>query len=130
MKDELNDLILWLEKLLENLAKANPDDGREEVERRSQLARFVSCLTSLAHIDQIPYRLLEIRTRSLTLSEKGKVARLLDKTRFTRSDQTCGKTQASYSHPPGQCQRPSESEMIDTLDRYLNDSQYTIKSFT
>ena len=47
MKDELNDLILWLEKLLENLAKANPDDGREEVERRSQLARFVSCLTSL-----------------------------------------------------------------------------------
>lgn len=49
VKDELNDLVLWLEKLLENLAKANPDDGCEEVERRSQLARFVSCLTSLAH---------------------------------------------------------------------------------
>ena len=81
MKDKLNDLIPWLEKLLENLAKVNPDDNHE-VERRSQLARFVPCLTSLPHIDQISYRSLEdIGTRSLTLSEKGKVTRLLDKTR-------------------------------------------------
>jgi hypothetical protein len=42
VKDKLNDLIPWLEKLLESLAKVNQDDDREEVERRSQLARFVS----------------------------------------------------------------------------------------
>ena len=43
MKDKLNDLIPWLEKLLETLAKVNPNDDRDEVERRSQLAKFVSC---------------------------------------------------------------------------------------
>ena len=32
VKDKLNDLIPWLEKLLENLAKVNPDDNHE-VER-------------------------------------------------------------------------------------------------
>ena len=47
MKDKLNDLVPWLEKLQESLAKVNPDDDREEVERRSQLARFVSCLELL-----------------------------------------------------------------------------------
>ena len=41
MKDKLNDLIPWLEKLLETLAKVNPSDDHEEVERRSQLAKFV-----------------------------------------------------------------------------------------
>ena len=51
MKDKLNDLIPWLEKLLEHLAKVSPVDDREEVERRSQLTRFVLYLTSLAHID-------------------------------------------------------------------------------
>ena len=48
MKDKLADLIPWLEKLLESLAKVNPDDDREEVERRSRLAKFVSCLEPLA----------------------------------------------------------------------------------
>jgi hypothetical protein len=43
VKDKLNDLIPWLEKLLVTLAKVNPNDDREEVERRSQLAKFVSC---------------------------------------------------------------------------------------
>ena len=48
MKDGLNDLIPWLEKLLEDSAKVDPDDDREEVRRQLlQLARFVSCLTSL-----------------------------------------------------------------------------------
>ena len=32
VKDKLNDLIPWLEKLLENLTKVNPDDNHE-VER-------------------------------------------------------------------------------------------------
>ena len=49
MEDKLNDLTPWLEKLLQTLAKANPDDDSEEVERRSRLARFVSCLTHLVH---------------------------------------------------------------------------------
>ena len=41
MKDKLNDLIPWLEKLLITLAKVNPDDDHDEVERRSELERFV-----------------------------------------------------------------------------------------
>ena len=44
MKDKLGDLIPWLEKLQDTLAKVNPDNDREEVERRSQLAKFVSRL--------------------------------------------------------------------------------------
>jgi len=42
VKDKLNDLIPWLEKLQDTLAKVNPDNDREEVERRSQLAKFVT----------------------------------------------------------------------------------------
>ena len=80
MKDKLGDLIPWLEKLLQNLAKANPEDDPEEVERRSQLARFISRLTYLAHTMLTLCRSLEdIGKRSLTLSEKSKVARALDK---------------------------------------------------
>ena len=49
--------------------KVDPDDDREEVRGRLlKLARFVSCLTSPAHTDQIPYRSLEdVRTRSLNI---------------------------------------------------------------
>ena len=43
VKDKLDDLIPWLKKLLDTLAKVNPDDDREEVERRSQLTKCVSC---------------------------------------------------------------------------------------
>ena len=81
MKDKLADLIPWLEKLLESLAKVNPDGDREEVERRSQLAKFVQCLQPPIHPNLTLHRSLEdIGTRSLVLSEKGKVARVLDKT--------------------------------------------------
>jgi hypothetical protein len=48
VKDKLSDLIPWLEKLLVTLAKANPDNDQEEVERRSQLAKFVSRLEFLS----------------------------------------------------------------------------------
>ncbi|KAF9645787.1 hypothetical protein BDM02DRAFT_3189409 [Thelephora ganbajun] len=65
VKDKLSDLIPWLEKLLETLAKVNPNNDREEMERRSQLARSLE----------------DIEARSLALSEKGKIARVLDKTR-------------------------------------------------
>jgi hypothetical protein len=41
VKDKLNDLIPWLEKLLATLAKVNPNDDPEEVERRSHLAKCV-----------------------------------------------------------------------------------------
>jgi len=81
VKDKLGDLIPWLEKLLQSLAKVNPDDDPEEVERRSQSARFISRLTYLAHTRLTLCRSLEdIVKRSLTPSEKSKVARVLDKT--------------------------------------------------
>ena len=64
------------------LAKANPSDNSEEVERRSQLAQFVSrpvlVQQKLIHTD----RSLEyVGARAVVLSEKGKVARFLDKTK-------------------------------------------------
>jgi len=82
VKDKLGDLLPWVDKLLVTLGKVNPDDDRDEVERRSQLAKFVSCLEFLVHSKLILYdrSLEEIGARSLALSEKGKVARVLDKT--------------------------------------------------
>ena len=82
MKDKLNDLIPWLEKLLVTLAKVNPDDDRDEVERRSELAKFASWLKFFADSQLIlgGRSLEDIGKRSLALSEKGKVARVLDKT--------------------------------------------------
>ena len=44
MKDKLDDLVPWLEKLLVTLAKVNPNNDRDEVERRSELAKFASWL--------------------------------------------------------------------------------------
>lgn len=83
MKDKLNDLIPWVEKLLDTLAKVNPDDDSEEVERRSQLAKYISYLEFLVYLKLILFdRLLDgIGKQSLTLSEKGKIARALDKTK-------------------------------------------------
>ena len=49
MKDKLNDLIPWLDKLVDTLAKVDPDSDREEVERRSELAKFVSRLEPIVH---------------------------------------------------------------------------------
>jgi hypothetical protein len=81
VKDKLNDLIPWLEKLKETLAKVNPDGDREEVERRLQLAKFVSYPEPPAYPITTLYRSLEeIGTRSLALSGKKKLARVLDKT--------------------------------------------------
>ena len=39
VKDKLEELILWLTKLLESLAKAGGNEDQQEVERRAQLAR-------------------------------------------------------------------------------------------
>ena len=82
MKDKLDDLIPWLEKLLVTLAKVKPDDDRDEVERRSELAKFVLCLNFRVRSKLIlcDRSLEDIGKRSLALSEKGKVARVLDKT--------------------------------------------------
>jgi len=44
VKDKLDDLVPWLEKLLVTLAKVNPNDDRDEVERRSELEKFASWL--------------------------------------------------------------------------------------
>ena len=42
VKDKLDDLIPWLDKLQVTLAKVNPNDDRDEVERRSELAKSAS----------------------------------------------------------------------------------------
>ena len=42
VKDKLEDLIPWVAKLEDTLATANAED-RDEVKRRTQLERFVSC---------------------------------------------------------------------------------------
>jgi len=83
VKDKLDDLIPWLEKLLVTLAKVNPNEDRDEVERRSELAKFVSRLSLLAHSQLIfnDRSLEDIGKQSLALSEKGKIARALDKMR-------------------------------------------------
>lgn len=85
VKDKLDDLVPWVKKLLVSLAKVNPIDDRDEVERRSELAKFVPRLRSLVHLELILYdrSLEDIGTRSLALSEKGKVARILDKAQDT-----------------------------------------------
>jgi len=44
VKDKLSDLIPWLEKLVKTLARVDPNDDPDEVERRSQLVKFVPCL--------------------------------------------------------------------------------------
>ena len=80
MSDKLNDLFPWLDKLLQSLAKVDTNNDPEEVKRRSQLARSAPRSAYLTHQRLILYRSLEyIGKRSLALSEKGKVARVLDK---------------------------------------------------
>ena len=41
VKDKLDELIPWLTKLLESLAKVDGNEDQQEVERRTQLARSV-----------------------------------------------------------------------------------------
>ena len=40
VKDKLEELIPWLTKLLEGLAKVDPNGDQQEAERRTELARF------------------------------------------------------------------------------------------
>jgi len=82
VKEKLSDLAPWLEKLLVTLAKVNPNDDRDEVERRSELEKFASWLRSFIRSQLIldDRSLKGIEKRSLDLLAKGKVTRLLDKT--------------------------------------------------
>ena len=82
MEGKLNDLIPWLKKLQETLARVNPDDDPEEIERRFHPARSASSLASLPR----PQLTLDmssevIGTRSLDLSKKKKLTRAIDKAR-------------------------------------------------
>ena len=47
MKEKLGDLIPWVEKLEAALVKSSPGEDTDEVDRRSQLAQFVSRLPFL-----------------------------------------------------------------------------------
>ena len=83
MKEKLSDLIPWVEKLEATLVKTNIDDDHEEVERRARLARSALRSSPPAPTGLTSYDrdLEDIGKRSLALSEKGKVARALDKKR-------------------------------------------------
>jgi hypothetical protein len=132
VKDKLNDLIPWLENLQESLAKVNPDNDREEVERRSLLAKFVSHLAPLFHQRPTLYRSLEdIGTRSLALAGKGKLARALDKAQDSQEiiklvEELRQAILIYQVSPRGRGQ--SQLGIIDPWDRCHNNSQYTIRS--
>jgi hypothetical protein len=133
VKDKLSDLIPWLEKLQENLAKVNPDGDREEVERRSHLAKFVSCLIHLIQpIPTLSRSLEDIGTRSLTLSEKGKLARALDKAQDSQEVIKLVEKlrQAILIYQVSPRNRQSRKSLTDTWDRCHNNNRYTTRSFT
>jgi hypothetical protein len=132
VKDKLNDLMPWLENLQESLAKVNPNGNLEEVERRSQLAKFVSCLEPPARpILTLDRSLEEIGTRSLALSGKKKLARVLDKTRDSQEVvklvENLRQAILVYQVSAGG-ERQSLSGVIDPWDRCRNSSQYTTRS--
>ena len=81
VKDKLNDLIPWAERLLNTLTKANIDNDPEELDRRTQLATFVSCSEYLVHWKLILHRssLEKIGARAESLSKKGIFVGVLDK---------------------------------------------------
>ena len=51
IKDKLEELIPWVTKLQEGLAKADPKDDQQEVERRTQLTRLAPNRRPLAPED-------------------------------------------------------------------------------
>ena len=53
MKEKLGDLIPWVEKLEIALVKANLSEDPDEVERRSQLARFAPPSVIFLHMKLI-----------------------------------------------------------------------------
>jgi len=74
----------WVKKLLVSLAKADPHEDRDEAERRSELTKSImSWISHLLETDPLCRSLEDIGARSLALSEKGKVARILDKAQDT-----------------------------------------------
>jgi hypothetical protein len=80
VKDKLEQLIPWLTKLLEGLAKVDPNDDQREIERRTQLARLVLNNRSPRPEESILCRSLEaIAQQSQTILAKGKGTRFLDK---------------------------------------------------
>jgi len=130
VKDKLDDLIPWLKKLQESLAKVNPDDDREEVERRSQLAKSVYCLAPLSHPELTLDRSLEdIGKRSLALSEKGKVARVLDKSQDSQEViKLVEKLRQAILEYQVSAKTPPESDIVDTCGRCRNNSRSTTRS--
>ena len=133
MKDKVDDLIPWLEKLLATIAKVNPNNDCEEAERRLQLEKFGSNPEFLVHAKLILYgrSLDDIGRRSLTLSEKGKVARVLDKTRDSQEVITLVEKLRQailvYQVSVGG-ERRSQSGTTDLLDRFHNNNQYITRS--
>jgi len=80
IKDKLEQFIPWLTKLLESLARVDPNGDKCEFERRSQLARLVSNNSPPCQSLILCRSLEDVAERSQSLLAKGKCARFLDKT--------------------------------------------------
>ena len=82
VEDRLESLIPWLTKLKDSVTKSGADCTHEEAERREQLTRFVLHTSSSCRSKPIACRSLEdIQERSQGLQGKGRMTRVLDKTR-------------------------------------------------
>lgn len=132
VKDKLGGLIPWLDTLLDTLAKVDPNQDREEVERRSQLTKSASCLESSAHPKLTPCdrSLEDVQAKAEALFEKGKIARFLDRT------QDLGEVialverlrQAILIYQVRQCQSQSASGVANNWNRCRNSNRYTTRS--
>ena len=139
MKEKLGDLVPWVEKLEVTLVKPGPNDDRDEVERRARLARFASCPLPLILAMLISHDrdLEDIGKRSFALSEKGKVARALDKTRdsgevvklIEKLRQAILVYQVSISNSIGVVDRSRAEQVSQQRSIYHQLTQLTVSSY-
>jgi hypothetical protein len=131
VKEKLGDLIPWVEKLEMTLVKTNPNDDPDEVERRARLARFASCSPPLVLAKLTPHDsdLEDIGKRSLALSEKGKIARALDKIRDSGEVIKLIERLRQAILLYQVCTRAlSEATTAHVRNRHLNSSRYITRS--
>ena len=132
MKDKLSDLIPWLEKLLDTLAKVDPNDDREEAERRSQLTKSASCLESFVHQKLIlrDRSLEDIEAKAQLLLDKGKVARFLDKSQDLGEVVTLVERlrQAILIYQVRPCQKQLASGVANNWNSCHSNSRFTTRS--
>jgi hypothetical protein len=129
VKDKLDNLIPWVKRVMETFAEVDPDVDDREKKRREELARFTFRLEFPDHQGLILCSTLEdIGNRSLALSEKGKLARVLDKARdsgkVTKLIEEVKEAIAIYQVGAG----PRKSNAIDVRKSYHRISLCTNRS--